>query len=219
MESVTCAHCGETGQPCPQALEMGQVSHNSLCLKWQGWTKGKKVWRCPECTAETCQIPAQPEHRPDCWRAGHPEGQWRSAQPPAEPTPEPSPSPATVAGEPTATVADDDDPHAELPPYQEVLTPEYIRALGLHGKMVRRYGKEYLNAMCQAMDEMGYFDMITLIEEMPRWYEDFSEQGWDRRTRGWHEDRGEQQGWGERTWHHWQGAGSQGASSSSQTWT
>ena len=54
---VLCCHCHwsgkETiGKPCTDLLN--DVANQSLCLKFQGWTKAKKNWRCPDCTILYC---------------------------------------------------------------------------------------------------------------------------------------------------------------------
>ena len=59
---VQCIHCkGEAkntfGHSCAELLhdEANQV----LCLKFQGWTKKKRNWRCPQCSVRYCMGPEQ----------------------------------------------------------------------------------------------------------------------------------------------------------------
>ena len=172
MMSVACTHCPPhsraTASPCPRALERGSTSESVLCLKFQGWTKSaqNKVWRCPSCTRKHCRAPLAPPLRPDCWQEGHPEGEQSGGELGRSPAAAAGDhtSPAAAAGDPTSPAEGAGDGRAAMPAPEDVFTPEYLQALTLHGKMVRRYGREYLDQLDEKMKSAGYMDVVAFVQ-------------------------------------------------------
>ena len=103
-----CRH--RKGSPCERAGVTTDLSRHSLCMQFQGWTKGKKgKWRCQVCTASNCGAAKFPEMAPLCFMPGHPVYvQWHHLFPDGQPT----------DGQPTAATTATDAGHRsqDLPP-------------------------------------------------------------------------------------------------------
>ena len=170
-----CNHCGNDGIPCEKAT-MWDESCRSLCMKFQGWTKAKRKWRCPSCTKSSCMPAQPPESRPDCWEPGHlVEEAWGlvwDMAPAGRPRPTTSPPPPPPAGRPGTSTSPPPPPppHYQGPPgggmspqqgttlptqYAELFTPEYLQAVALHKKMVNEWGSVYLEELDARFREQG----------------------------------------------------------------